>query len=206
MTVSYALSTKTRIKNKLGLTVTSFDTQIDRLLYGATDFIEKMCGGRRFKRATYTQEVYDGSPLNEDTRLPYLILNHAPVTAITAFQYRTGTKSSPTWVDFAADDYEEINDKGIIEVGLPKGRRNIRITYTAGYLIDFDNEFDETLHTLPYDLSELAERLVIRWWKKRDDEGKKSTAFESSTTTWTEQLLDATDREVIANYRRVFAI
>lgn len=200
--VSYALSTKARIKAKLGLTETNFDDAIDRLLYGATDFIERQCGGRRFERTVHTQEVYDGG----DGTLRLLILDHAPVTAISAFQYRTGAKSNPTWVDFAADDYEEDNDKGLIEVALPSGRRNIRITYTAGYLIDFDNEFDAALHTLPYDLTELCERLVIRWWKKRDDEGKTSTAFDTSTVTWTKQLLDETDREVIANYRRVFAV
>lgn len=198
--VAYALSTEARIKTRLGITSAGFDTLIKRLLYGVTDFIEDQCGGRRFLRTTYTNEIYDGG----DGSQKLLILRNAPVSTITSFQYRTGTKSSPTWVDFNADSYEEDDDRGVIEVALPKGRRNIRVTYTAGYLIDFSNEFDDAQHTLPYDISDLAEALVTRRFKKRDDEGKESVAFESSTTTWTKQLLDETDREVIANYRRNF--
>ena len=203
----YALTTKGRIKDKLGISETGHDDVIDRLIYGATDLIEGQCGGRRFKRTTYTQEIYNGSPLNNvEQVLKWLILNNAPVSSISSFQYRTGLKSNPTWNDFNADDYEEDDEKGIINVSLPRGLQNIRISYVAGYLIDFTDEFNDAAHTLPYELAELCDRLVIRQFKKRKDEGKKSTAFDTSTITWTEQLLDQTDREVIANYRRLHVI
>lgn len=202
--VTYALTTEARIKTRLGITQSGFDTLIKRLMYGVTDFIEKEAGGRRFKETTYTQELYDGSPLNdEDTVVPYLVLKNAPVGTISALQYRTGSRSLPTWVDVATDDYEPRSPEGILRFwgGVPKGVRNIRITYTAGYKVDFSNEFDDTLHTLPYEITDLAERLVVKRFKKREKEGVSRESFGESSLDWKE-LLDADDKATIMQYTR----
>jgi len=203
MPISYALTTKERVKAKLEITASNQDTTIDRLIASVTDFIESKCN-RRFLRTTYTQEIYDGTNV-DGTPKQSLILNNGPLVSISQFQYRTGLKSSPVWVDFVVDDYQEIKRLGVITLTLPSGFENIRISYTAGYLIDFTNEFDSALHTLPHELTDLAERLVIRFFKKRESEGRSIETFQGSTTTWKE-FLETLDNEVIANHSRyIFA-
>ena len=63
-----------------------------------------------------------------------------------------------------------------------------RVSYVAGYLIDFANAGDITKHTLPYDLTELCERLVTRWFKRREAEGKDSDGFNGGLTVWAKEL------------------
>lgn len=131
---AYALTTKSRIKDRLQITATSFDTVIDRLILAVTDRIERMCG-RRFYLTTHTNETHDGSDPAYQTQRVNLILKNAPVTALTSLQYNAGTNSDPDWTDFDEDDYDVDMEAGIVYFhhGMPCGRRNIRATYTAGY-------------------------------------------------------------------------
>lgn len=204
-TLDYALTTEARIKTRLTITVSGFDTMLKRMMYAATDFIEKECGGRRFKRTTYTQELYNGTPLGDDSgvSVPFLILRNSPVSTLTTLEYRTGSRSSPTWVAFQTDDYEPDNSNGIVRVwgGLPKGMQNIRATYAAGYLIDFTQEFDDAAHTLPNELTDLCERLVIKLFKKREKEGVSQENFAETGLTWKE-FLDEGDKATLNHYAR----
>lgn len=202
--VTYALTSEARIKTRLGITSSGFDTLIKRMMYAITDFIEKECGGRRFKETSYTQELYDGSMINdEDNSLQFLVVKNSPISTISAFQYRTGSRSNPAWVDFQTDDYEPLSSRGILKMNgsLPRGYQNIRLSYTAGYKIDFANEFDDALHTLPYELSDLAERLVVKRFKKREKDGVSHESFGETTLDWKE-LLEEQDKAVIQQYVR----
>ncbi len=198
---SYALTTKDRVKDKLGITVSSFDTQLNRLINAATDRIEGLCGSRRFKSTTYTQEVYSGVARN----MRHLMLKQAPVTALSALQYRAGTPSNPSWTDFIADQYELLEDgaSAIVRIygDAVYGTNSMRATYTAGYLIDWANFGDPTKHNLPADLSELADRMVIKAWRRRESIGKTTEGFQGATVTWATDL-DAEDKAVIELYKR----
>lgn len=202
-TNSYALTTIDRVKAKLGITTTQSDTMLTRIVYACTDYIENACS-QRFQRTTYTQELYDGSNIDGSPKT-MLFLKNGNVTTISSFQYRTGSKSNATWVDFQADTYQEMLALGVIRTRLPSGLQNIRISYTAGYLIDFANENDPALHTLPFDLTDLCERLVIKYYKRRESEGRASESFGSgggqSSITWKEDI-DDYDKTVIGNYSR----
>lgn len=202
-TNTYALTTIDRIKTKLGITTTQSDTMLTRIIYSCTDFLENACS-QRFLRTAYTQQLYDGSNIDGSPKT-MLFLNNSNVTTISSFQYRTGAKSNPTWVDFQADTYQEMLVLGVIRVRLPPGLQNIRISYTAGYLIDFTNENDPALHTLPYDITDLCERLAIKFYKRRESEGRAAESFGSgggqSSITWKEEL-DDFDQTVIGNYTR----
>lgn len=198
--IAYALTTKERVKDRLSLGNTDiFDTLIDRLIAAVTDMIESYCGGRRFYRQTYTNEVYQ--ILSGDQK--YLATRNIPIASVSSLQYRAGLKSNPNWTDFNTDDWEIVGDggSGLIRVyGLLEGINTIRISYTAGYLIDFANTGTST-HTLPFDLSDLAERLVTKLFKRRENEGKLSEAFEGGTVQWDDFLTDV-DKDTIARYRR----
>lgn len=197
--IAYALTSRQRVKDRLGITSVDFDTLIDRLVSAATDFIESMTN-RRFKEATYSNEVY--SVYGDDE--PFLLLKQAPVSALTLFQYRAGTVSNPSWTNYIADQFELVGDgvSGLIKVygGLPKGVNIVRATYTAGFKIDFPNAGTAT-HTLPFDISDLCERLVVRAFKKREAAGVQTQAAGEAATTWASDL-EAEDKLVIGKYQR----
>lgn len=200
--INYALTTNARVKARIEITVSTLDTVIDTMIASVTDFIEQQCGGRRFKETTYTSEVYDGSIVGVNpTPLPFLILKNAPIVSISAFEYRNGTRTNPTWIAFQADNYEPMNSRGIIKADLPAGYQNIRVSYVAGYKIDFANDYSAT-HTLPFELSDLAERLVIKRIKRRESEGKSQETLRDSTIAWG-AFLDAEDKDILTRYRRV---
>lgn len=199
--LSYALTTVARVKTRLTITVSTHDTIILYLINNVTDFIEGECN-RRFKETTYTNEVY--SIQGQGNNL--LNLKQSPVSSVTSLQYRAGLKSNPNWTEFAADDWELLEDgvSGIIELhgSFPQGGNGIRASYVAGYKINFANYGDMNTHTLPADLTDLAERLVIKLFKRRESEGKGREAFNNAVTEW-KDLLSPEDVAVINKYRRI---
>lgn len=198
---SHALTTATRVKERLTISVTTWDSLFERMINSATDFIERMAGGRRFKETTYTSEVYPGG----DGTQRMIVLNNFPVTALSAAQYRAGVPGTPAWTSYDTSEFELIADKEPRRVRVynvaPSGQNNLRFTYTAGYKIDFNNEVSAT-HTLPFDISELCERLVVWKWKKREAEGKTSEVGAEAQTSWMAGLSDD-DKELL---RRLSAV
>lgn len=204
--VNHALTTLSRVKARLNISVTTFDTVLEELINAMTDWVENYCG-RRFKETAYSNEVYDGGNL-DGLKKRWLILKNAPVSgSLTSFQYMAGVPSTPYWTDFLRDDYDINTTDGIIRMFnvLPNGFRNIRVSYTAGYKIDFANETDTAKHTLPFDLSALIERLTIREFKRREAVGKATESVGDGSITWRDGL-EKEDLEVLEKYRRVIFI
>lgn len=201
--ITYALTTKERVKSRIEVTATSLDNVIDTWIASVTDFIEHACGGRRFKETTYTNELYDGSDMvSNPARKQFLILKNAPISTLSDIQYKSGSNSSPAWVSYSVNDYD-VMPNGVIKVSLPSGYQNVRVTYTAGYKIDFTNQYDGSKHTLPFDLSNLAEKMVIKLMKKRESEGKSQETLRDSTINWG-SFIDSEDQIVINHYKRIF--
>lgn len=208
----YALTTLQRVKDRLQISPNDSDGVLTRMINAATDFIERECGKSGLEKApndghfmtkTYTNEVYSvfGSKQN------YLVLRNAPVSVLTSFQWRAGTPSNPNWTSFITDQFELLEDgtSGIVRVYgvMPRLYSNmLRATYTAGYLIDWQNAGNGSTHTLPADLTNLCENLVVRIYKRRLLDGKASENIQGATTTWKDKL-DAFDMNVLNNYRRV---
>lgn len=203
--VTYALTTEARIKDRLAITVSDLDTVIKRMMYGATVFMQMMCNVSSFLRTTYTDEKYNGSFPNTDKLNNMLILRHGAVSSVSAVKYNAGTQATPSWVTMSAENYTVDYETGIIHFfgTLPAGIQNISVTYIAGYLIDFTDEFNNVVHTLPYELTEMCDRLVSAALKKRESEGRSSETFNGSTITWGSMLSD-TDKTILANYNRSF--
>jgi hypothetical protein len=199
-TYSGALTTTSRVKDRLDLTVSTHDTLLEDLINAASAFIETQTD-RTFKEDTYTQEQYDGFTAQGAPRAR-LVLAQAPVSAVSTIEYRPGTKASPNWTEFLDDEWELIPGPGVLifDTFLPRGYRNIRVTYTAGYKIDFDNDTEST-HTLPYEITDLAERLVVKFFKRRQDDGRDTVSLGQGSFTFG-KYLDEYDRQVLANYHR----
>lgn len=198
---SRALTNLERVKTRLSIDNANNDTLIERLIMGVTDHLESLCN-RRFGEATYTNEVYSIASGGMDM----LALKQTPVTVLTSLSYRLGTPSAPSWTLYSADDYELVNDgkSGLVRVygGIYRGSNTIRATYTAGYKIAFDTPTNASLHTLPFDLTDLAERLITKRLKKRDHEGKLNESFDGGTVTW-DAFIDASDKEIVNRYSRL---
>jgi hypothetical protein len=124
-----ALTTKERIKTRLGIEAATFDTIITYLILAVTARIEQACG-RRFIQAEYNNEMHDGSDLYGSNRF-ILIVQNAPIQVIESIEYRIGT----TWTAYEDDAYDAELRTGLIHfrTPMPQGKQNIRITYTGGF-------------------------------------------------------------------------
>ncbi len=196
--LAHALTTVARVKSRMEIPVatTTWDALIAELINGATDFIEGECGGRRFKSATHTTELHS---LERDERFIYL--HNYPVTSISAIQYRAGTPATPSWTTFQTDDYEILEDGqfGVLVIhAAVHGFNVIRVTYVGGYTIDFSTASGH----LPYELSDLCERLASWAFKKRDAEGKSSEGAQEASVSWFRGLSDD-DKRILSRYSRL---
>lgn len=206
-TIDTALTTTSRVKNRLGIDHTDQDGLIDNFINAVTRFIEARTNRQEhgFIEVSPTDEVYNGSGI-DGNRAPFLLLKQAPVDSISSYQYDAGTNDNPNWTDFTNNEYDLIKPEiGLIknDANLPAGERNIRVSYTAGYKIDFANDTDDTKHTLPHEVSDLAERLVVKFYKRREDDGRSQVTMGTSTVEF-RQYLDPIDKEVLSNYTRYY--
>lgn len=197
----HALTSLARLKQRLTITSVDLDPVLERIINAATGYIEKHCN-RRFKKTTYTNEVHTVHARGQDM----IALKQVPVVTLTSAQYRAGTPSSPSWTSFIADEFELVEDgkSGLIRIygGVPYGTNSIRFTYDAGYLIDFTDPTNPSLHTLPDELSDMCERIAVKLWKRRESEGKAQEAFEGGSVTW-ETLLTGDDQDILDQYARM---
>jgi hypothetical protein len=198
---SYALTTVARVKTRLTIDNTGFDTLLLYIINSVTDLIEGECN-RRFIETLYTNEVYSIPNAGNG----FLVLRQAPVSSVTSVQFRAGLKSNPNWTDFVTDTWDIMEDgaPGIIQIygAFIQGLNSVRVTYTAGYKINFENYGDNATHTLPADVSDLAERMVVKLFKRREAEGKQREDFNGGTIIWKE-ILSPEDEMTLAKYRRV---
>ncbi len=178
-TLANALTTKEKVKSYIGISDSASDTVIDMLIDQATAFIEGYCGGRKFKSQNYIDYV--------DTRgTDRLFFEQYPVTALTEVAYRGGTITSPTWTVYDANNYMLYAKAGYVKFffNLPNSSQGIKLTYTAGYLIDFTKETDVLFHTLPNDLVMACTELVGYKYNKRQSQGISSQSTEGQSVTF----------------------
>ncbi len=201
-TVAHALTSLQRVKDRLGITVSGFDSILERVIDASTDMIESYCA-RRFKETVYSNELTgiesDGGRM--------AMLKQAPVTVLSSVQYRAGTPDNPSWTPYLASDFELVGDgtSGLVRIygGVPRGTNNLRVSYTAGYKINFADSYNLAQHTLPFDISDVCERLVVKAFKKRESAGKQAESAGEASTTWM-QSFEAEELAALDRYRRVY--
>lgn len=129
------------------------------------------------------------------------------INGLVSFQFRAGPPSAPSWTAFIPDQYEVVNDgkAGVIRIygSLPSIYSNMaRLTYYAGYQVNWANAGDNVTHTLPAAISECVENVVVRRFKRRQLAGKTSEGLEGATTSWGKEI-EAEDQDVIDQFRRM---
>lgn len=195
--IDKALTTLERVKTKLEIGTTDYDTTLELIINEVSNYVEIFCK-RKFLAQDYT-ELYNGNDIRQA-----LFLRQLPVNSITSFQYRSGAVSNPVWVDIDADSYEqdELLDALTIYTPLPSGRNNIKVVYNAGYKIDFANITNESLHNLPLDLTMACESLVAKAFNMRKSQGKASESFEGANIDWNENM-SKENYDVLSNYQKI---
>lgn len=201
---AFSLTSLSRLKARLGISDTSYDTILTQLINEATDAIQGYCG-RRFIESTYENELYDGG----DGSRASLILMAYPVSSISAIGERSGTVTSPSWRTMSVDEYEAVDRQaaitsvrpafismtGIVRFGsrLFYGINNYRVSYVAGYKISWANEGDLTLHNLPLDLTSACEQLCAAMFNMRKNAGVGSESLGAHSVTWSDMLGSSAD-------------
>lgn len=193
--VNHALTTVARVKSRLDIATgtTTWDALLAELINAATDFIEGECGGRRFATQAVTNETHS---LDDGQKI--VVLRNPPAT-ITSIYHKTGTPGTPAWTALTTEDYELEDDGkyGVLHIlNGASGTNAIRANYTGGYTTGFG-----TNHNLPYDVSDLCERLVVWAFKRRDHEGKSSDSAQEAAVSWREAIT-SDDRRIIRRYSR----
>ena len=189
-----ALSTVARLKDRLSITATGFDALLLRLCAAASEYIKRECGVASFKETTYTREIYSFNYFENQKSQRQLFLKNVPVSAVSALEYNVGSLSTPSW------NASSIGST-IWRNSFPTGQKMVAVTYTAGFKFDLAN-FGSATHTLPADLTDLCERIAIKWFKRRESEGKTSEAENGGNITWATGLNDE-DKATLARYKRI---
>lgn len=196
------LTTTAKVKAYLGITDTNSDTLIDSLVLGVSEFIAGYCGNRKFEQQTFT-EVYDTKHGRHK-----IFLKQIPVSSITSVKYRGGTPSTPVWITYNVDSYLPYLAEGYIHFysALPQVAQGMQIVYIAGYLIDFDNETDAGLHTLPADLSMAATDIIGTILNTRKAGGVTNESTEGQSITYDFKRAMSQSTKIILDRYKIFHI
>lgn len=185
------LTTLSKVKEFLAETSTGLDTPIASLITSVGARIASYTGRARLDHGSVSDEVHDG-----DTSRYAVILREWPVTAVSAVvvngETLGGTEST---VDSSRGILTRTPVNTWSPVPWPEGRRNIVVSYNAGY------------DTIPSDL-EYAATVQVAWDLKRSGHkggrlGERSQTIGDGTAVY---MVDAWAPEVLSIlsvYRRV---
>jgi hypothetical protein len=168
---------------------TNDDDELIRLYCeGVSDFIKQKLN--RSIEETDIEEVQDGDDINDTINLKdYPVIIDADNTL--TLSYSTGDLGNKTWTEIEATTYEIGEETGQIFIdGVPSGRRNILIEFTAGYF------------EIPAAIRLAAIKLVSRVYNKKRSEGFSSEEVAGARIDWSKFYSDDIE-ELISPYRRV---
>lgn len=192
----YAITSLAKVKLALGITDTSQDDFLTMMINNVTSFIENYCGGRRFLATDYV-EVHDTYHSHN------IFFNQRPVISVAAIAYRTGVPSTPVWITYDPNVYLLYLAPGYVRFfsKFYPAPQAIRLSYNAGYLIDFVHETDPTMHTLPFDLTNVATDIVTKKFNTKDVQGISSQTTEGQSVTFDARDLDDINKTALNSYR-----
>lgn len=193
---SNALTTVANEKSYLGLTVSTHDTLLELLINACSEWIENECGNRTLQDSGEDiTELHDGD--FDGTNRNKIFPKQWPLNSITSIEYKTGSLSSPTWVEFTTDEYTTDDVAGIIYfTGFTSGlssihpnRQNIRLIYQGGFT------------TTPSDLELACLKMTAKEFDKRKSQGVTKEGVGGGAVDWNEEL-DPSVSKIINKYRR----
>lgn len=160
---TYALTTRQRLIDFLGLTAGSLSTTqnnvLDRIIDAMTEQIERYTG-RHFKQGTYTNEIYTSSA-------GFIFPKNTPIASVSGVQYRNTDQNVDDWTTLDTKNYR-LDGNMVVAMGgykFPVGAGQIRLTYVGGY--DFDNTATFLSDTEAGDVEYAMWKLCAHAWNNR---------------------------------------
>lgn len=190
------LTTITRLKRHLGLPLSdlSKNDKLSMIIEGVSSFIEGQTA-RRLALQDYTLKL-DGEGAD------IICLPHYPILLVDSEAAVTSVKIDGVEVDISTLDID--NETGIIyhPYRWPVGRRNIEISFSAGYVLPNSSESgQEDGELLPQDLELAAIRLAARVYERSTAEGVSSVSTDSFNANYREAL-DPDIEQIIARHAK----
>lgn len=170
------LTTVASLKAWLGITATTADDQLQRLVTAVSVGVAGFLG--RDLHSQERTEAYDG------TGSDLLLLRQAPATAVA--------RVLVDGQELPASAYR-MTPLSLVRLGSwwPVGWDNVQVTYTAGYT------------DVPPDVEQAVLEICGYRWREKDRIGLASKGFGQETTTFHLTDLPESARSVLLSYRRV---
>lgn len=173
--IDNALTTLARAKSYQDITGSSKDLILTMLILAASKYIEETKCHRKFKRQTFTNELYNGKGQKR------LWLKNPPIISgqTLILQERVNTANDGDWDTVDSEDYFVDYDKGCLTMVagvFAEGVQNYRVTYTGGYYLPSASEYQDGIdddQDLPYDLELAVLDLVSSMYSDRTLGGVK---------------------------------
>lgn len=215
--IDEALTTLARYKSFTGKTDTADDTAITTMIIAVSKYVEQRLK-RKLVQAERT-EVYDGRGRNKLVLKNYPIINGETFT----LQQRTTGNNSNSWQTISSDLYFVKEDAGIVVYsaddwvsrdpidkgrgGFVKGTQNWRVTYTAGYILpsnaDFQNEDADDEYDLPYDLELAVWQIINSVFNRRANAGIRREQVRDISISFDRVVMESPEIATILNsYKR----
>lgn len=193
---SIALITLAQAKAFLKITATSEDSIIATLVNAMSRLVKSYCG-RDFVLASYTED-YDGSGCDK------LILKHHPLTALSRVNIdplRAFSAADASTEVVLADDVIADLPAGIIQLWntrnfFPKGVKNVRVVYSAGYTLGTD---------VPDDLQHAVRLMMMYAYKRHYQDqriGLQSETVGDHTMTYSNEDIPTAAKKILEAYKR----
>lgn len=179
------MTTLSDVKSWLGLTVSTDDAQISRLITAASDWIQNYLS-RDIVVTTYTDEIYHGNGQVQ------LMLRQYPIVAVSSVQVISGSTVLATYA--ASDVYFDDRSVYLKSGTFPRGQGNIKITYQAGYT------------TIPFTLQQATIELVAMRYREKDRVGHVSKQLGGETVTFNISDMPNSVRTILNNNANVVPV
>lgn len=182
-----ALTTLARAKNHMDISGNTKNTVLTAIILGASKFVERYTR-RKFKRQTYTSEVYDGTGRDK------LFLKNYPVQGSVAAQRRATPLNEDDWETLDTESFFVYTESGKL-VSLVgswfEGPKNYRFTYDAGYYLPSHANYQDGTdddQDLPYDLELAVLDLISAAYNRRKSGGIQSQSVYQVDLTYAKEL------------------
>lgn len=170
---SAALTTLANVKTELGITASTWDTTIERMIEVVSDQIANYCGRTLHYSAAEAEKVIGSGEA-------FLVVTRTPLLSITSITYDGATVSSSNYAIHGDGKSGLIySDYGWVWTALGTGgassepypgaeEKRYIVTYAGGYITPQQVADDGALtRSLPYDLEDAAIRMAAARYRKQ---------------------------------------
>lgn len=179
------LTTLSDVREFLGITGTTDDVLIQRLITSASDYIQSWLN-RSFAVKSYTQKLSgNGGYIQSFSSYPVLSVSSVIIDGITINESST----------FQSNGYV-FDEKFLFLKGyrFNRGCLNVTLIYSAGYSV------------VPFEISQTCVDLVSLRYKERTRIGEMSKSLAGEVVTYSQKDFSLSTRTILNNYKKVIPV